>query len=56
MTDVASTRSTSTMSSLKALLPKQKSGKKEKTGLNRPTIEEKALRSEVTATYMSMMR
>ncbi|KAL6247765.1 hypothetical protein RBB50_005113 [Rhinocladiella similis] len=58
MTDAASIRSTSTMSSLKALLPR-KQDKKEKARSPKPkapTQEEQTLKMEARATYMSMIR
>ncbi|KIW39972.1 uncharacterized protein PV06_08531 [Exophiala oligosperma] len=58
MTDTASIQSTSTMSSLKALLP-SKRNKKEKAHSPKPkepTQEEQALKMEARATYMSMIR
>ncbi|KIV84140.1 hypothetical protein PV11_06113 [Exophiala sideris] len=53
--DVASIKSTSTMSSLKALLPKR-SNKQDKPQPKEQTPEQKALRKETSATYMSMLR
>ncbi|KIW74382.1 hypothetical protein Z517_12322 [Fonsecaea pedrosoi CBS 271.37] len=50
--ETASIQSTSTMSSLKALLhPKNK---KEKTRVPPETMEQKTTRTEATATYMAM--
>jgi hypothetical protein len=51
-TDVASIRSTSTMSSLKALLPK-KSEKKPKPSRPRESLEEKSMRREATYAYFA---
>ena len=52
--DASSIRSTSTMSSLKALLPSKKSNNKEKPRSTPETLEQKATRREATAVYMSM--
>lgn len=59
MADNASMRSTSTMSSLKALLPshnkdKEAKDKKKKASLPRETVEAQATRREAAATYMAM--
>jgi hypothetical protein len=60
MAETASIRSTSTMSSLKALLPGKRSDKKEekkeKPRPKAPTPEERARSFEARSTYMSMMR
>ncbi|KIW58134.1 hypothetical protein PV05_02682 [Exophiala xenobiotica] len=59
VTETASIRSTSTMSSLKALLPGKRSDKEEKKEKPRPeapTPEERARSMEARATYMSMMK
>ncbi|KAK5371253.1 hypothetical protein LTR20_006654 [Exophiala xenobiotica] len=61
MAETASIRSTSTMSSLKALLPgnkrsDRKEEKKEKPRPKAPTPEERARSMEARSTYMSMMR
>ena len=54
VTDASSIRSTSTMSSLKALLPSKRSDRKEKTRSKPETVEQKAIRREAAAVYMSM--
>ncbi|EXJ54801.1 hypothetical protein A1O7_10142 [Cladophialophora yegresii CBS 114405] len=63
MVETASVRSTSTTSSLKALLPRKsskdsKDASKSKTPAVSPreTPEEKAIRMEAVAGYMGMMR
>ncbi|KIX05493.1 uncharacterized protein Z518_06365 [Rhinocladiella mackenziei CBS 650.93] len=52
--ETSSIRSTSTMSSLKALLPTKRPNKEEKPRLRPETIEQKALRREASAAYMAM--
>ena len=54
-TEAASIKSTSTMSSLKALLPKR-SNTQDKPRPKEQIPEQKALRKEASATYMSMLR
>lgn len=61
MADNASMRSTSTMSSLKALLPShnkdkeaKNNNKNKKAALPRETIEEQATRRQAAATYLAM--
>ncbi|EXJ77102.1 hypothetical protein A1O3_10260 [Capronia epimyces CBS 606.96] len=60
MTDAASIRSTSTMSSLKALLPstsknsKSNSEKKEKSRPKAETVEQRAVKWEARGVYMSL--
>jgi hypothetical protein len=57
--ETASVRSTSTMSSLKALLHRaeeKKSPAKVRRSLPAETTEERAIRREAAAGYMSMMR
>ncbi|KIW22304.1 uncharacterized protein PV07_12205 [Cladophialophora immunda] len=53
-TETASIQSTSTISSLKALLHTK--NKKDKPRIQPETMEQKTTRREAAATYMSMMR